>query len=197
MTEAVRVVPAAPEHGPLLSALFVRASVACHCRYWHFGGDTNAWLGRCAHAANQNREEFASGLASGSEETNGVVALGPGGERAVGWLKVTNARALPKLYDQRLYRKLPCFDGPREGVLTIGCVLVDPADRRRGVAGALLGGAIALARAQGARALEAFPRRAEALHDADVWTGPFAMYARAGFAVVHDFAPYPVLRLTL
>ena len=74
---------------------------------------------------------------------------------------------------------------------------MDPVHRRQGVAVALVTAAIALARARGARAVEAFPRRGEALRDDEVFAGPFSVYERLGFAVVHDFAPYPVLRLSL
>jgi len=126
---------------------------------------------------------------------HGVVALG--GNDVVGWLKLAPAAAVPKLYAQRVYRRLPCFDGPRDGVLTVGCLLVDPAWRRRGVARALVHGAIAFARAEGARALEAFPRRADELRDEEAFTGPFSLFVEAGFQIVHDFQPYPVLRLDL
>jgi GNAT superfamily N-acetyltransferase len=130
-----------------------------------------------------------------SPEMQGVVALG--GSRVVGWLKLAPAGAVEKLYAQRVYRRLPCFDGPRDGVLAVGCLLVDPEWRKRGVARALVHGAIALGREQRARALEAFPRRAEGLRDEEAFTGPFAVFVEAGFEIVHDFQPYPVLRLNL
>ena len=190
-----RVVPAAPEHAAHLSGLFVRAEVPCYCRYWHFEGNTNAWLDRSAHHVDESRAEMLRALDSGSDEMSGVLALT---ERdAIGWMKVAPAAAVTKLYAQRLYRSLPCFAGDREGVYTIGCILVDPAYRRRQVASRLLDGALALARRRGARALEAFPRRAEGISDAEAWTGPFSLYRRAGFEVVHDFAPYPVMRRML
>src|SRR5262249_39054878 len=120
----VRAVFAEPEHGPLLVELFRRAEVPCHCRYWHFPEGTNAWLAGCAPAPERNRDEMLQALAMRSPEMSGVVALT--GDLAVGWLKLAPAVTLPKLYAQRLYRGLPCFDGPREGVFTIGCMLVDP-----------------------------------------------------------------------
>jgi GNAT superfamily N-acetyltransferase len=195
LAAALRVTKSEPEHGPLLSALFARADVACHCRYWHFSGNTNAWLDRCAHGVDVSRAEMTAALDAGADEMLGVVALER--EAIVGWLKLSPAASVPKLYEQRIYRKLPCFDAPRDGVLTIGCLLVDPAARKRGVGTALLTGAIALGRTRGASAIEAFPRRAEGTRDEEVWTGPFSLFARAGFEVVHDFAPYPVLRLPL
>lgn len=186
---------AGPEHGAALSELFARAEVPCYCRYWHFEGTTNAWLDRCAHHADENRAEMRAALDSRSDEMSGIVALEQ--ERAIGWMKVAPANALPKLYSQRLYRGLPCFTGDRDGVYAIGCILVDPARRRSRVAESMLALSVATVRERGGRALEAFPRRAEDISDAQAWTGPFALYTRAGFRVVHDFAPYPVMRLEL
>jgi GNAT superfamily N-acetyltransferase len=188
-------VEATPVHGAALADLFARAEVPCHCRYWHFTGTTNEWLDRCAHDAPRNRAEMLAALESGSTEMSGVVALDD--TAAIGWLKLAPAASLSKLYGQRLYRRLPCFDGPREGMFAIGCFLVDPARRRTGVAEALLARAIRLARDKGASAIEAFPRRAEGISDAEAWNGPFSLLCRAGFEIVHDFAPYPVMRLTL
>jgi GNAT superfamily N-acetyltransferase len=193
----VLAVEATLEHGPLLTDLFRRAEAPCHCRYWHFPGNTNAWLDRCAHARDQNRDELLTALERKSAEACGVVALAGAGDRALGWLKLAPAASVPKLYEQRLYRNLPCFGGPREDVFTIGCMLVDPASRRRRIGAALLDRAVELARSKGGRALEAFPRRAEGISDAEAWTGPFSLYARRGFEIVHDFAPYPVMRLAL
>jgi GNAT superfamily N-acetyltransferase len=125
-----------------------------------------------------------------------MVALRADGS-AAGWLKLTVESAMTKLYDQRLYRGLSCFAGERDGVLTIGCFLVDSRLRRRGVARELLRAAVREARSIGARAIEAFPRRAEAISDGELWLGPYPLFVAEGFAVVNDFGPYPVLRLNL
>lgn len=193
--DGVRIVPAGPEHAAALRGLFERSGTPCHCRYWHFRGDTNAWLARSALEPETNATEMTASLGVGSPEMRGVVAM-LGDDRAAGWTKVAPVASLSKLYDQRVYRKLPCFAGPRERVHAVSCLLVDPEMRGRGLARLLLGGAIDLARANGARAIEAFPRRGDALRDEELGTGPFSVFDSAGFAVVHDFAPYPVLRLT-
>ncbi len=204
---SVEVVAAGVEHGAGLAALFEAAGSSCYCRYWHFAGDKNAWLERCALAPGENRAELEAALAASdpgadrvrgrsSPEARGLVALDR--DEVVGWLKVAPAPVVAKLYDQRLYRGLPCFAGDRTGVFTIGCVLVHPAHRRRGVARALVAGAVRIAPSWGARALEAFPRRPrEAVADEELWTGPASVYAAAGFVEVHAFEPYPVLRREL
>ncbi|MBM4364041.1 MAG: GNAT family N-acetyltransferase, partial [Deltaproteobacteria bacterium] len=145
------MVPAGPSSAPALAALFERADVPCHCRYWHFPGDDRAWLARCALEPEQNRAELEESLASGRPDGRGLVALDDAGS-ALGWLKLVPALAAPKLVDRRPYRGLPCLSGPRDDVVMLGCLLVDPAARRRGVARALVTAAVASARGDGYRA---------------------------------------------
>jgi GNAT superfamily N-acetyltransferase len=187
------IAAASGAHAGGLVALFEAAGSPCYCRFWHFTGSNNAWLERCATAPAENRAELLAALAAGSDEARGVVAIT--GDRLVGWLKVAPAAVVQKAYDRRLYRGLPCFVGDRAGVFLIGCALVHPEHRRRGVATALVAGAIDLAPGWGARALEALPRRPrEPVSDDELWTGPMGAFERNGFVEVHAFEPYPVLR---
>jgi GNAT superfamily N-acetyltransferase len=193
----VAVEAAGPGHAAALGALFTAAGSPCFCRFWHFSGDNNAWLDRCYNQPGVNRAELEAALAAGSDEARGVVALGADGG-VVGWLKVAPAAVMTKAYSRRLYRKLPCFEGDRAGVFLVGCALVHPAHRHRGVATALVAGAVRLAPAWGARALEALPRRPkEPVSDDEMWTGPMGVYERNGFVEVYAFEPYPVLRREL
>ena len=190
---------ASSRHLTGLLALFEQAGSGCYCQYWHFSGDKNAWLERCYVTPEKNREALAVQLAS--PELYGVVASKTG--ELSGWLKVTRASNVGRIYEQRVYRNLPCFgDIPREHVYAIGCLYVAEAERDRGAASALLSAAIAAAKDAGASALEAFPRKAPPSEEArlrgdEVWMGPEALYLRAGFRAVSDFRPYPVLRLQL
>jgi GNAT superfamily N-acetyltransferase len=186
--------PLAAEHGEILPGLFERAGSACFCEWWHFEGDKNAWLERLAHFPDTNRQRLVERTACAA--LSGVVAVSHAGE-AVGWMKLTPANAVPKLYAQRPYRGLDCLREHRERTFTVGCFLVDPTWRKRHVSDALLGTGIELARAAGALAIEAFPRRADGLRDEEVWTGPYGLFVRHGFEEVHDLAQYPVLRLML
>jgi GNAT superfamily N-acetyltransferase len=183
---------AGPAHSAALLALFERSGTACHCQYWHFGGDKNAWLDRLFHAPEQNRSAFVASLAAPGPGMKGVVALRGG--LAVGWMKLCPAESIPKLYEQRLYKSLPCFNGPRDGVLTVGCLLVDEELRRKGIARALVRRGVELAKQAGAKAIEAFPRRSEHANAPELWTGPPAIFLELGFGIVNDFGPYPVLR---
>lgn len=193
---ALVVEAAGPAHQAALEGLFAAAGSPCFCRFWHFEGTNNAWLERCALRPEESRAELESALQAGTDDARGVVAID--GAELVGWLKVAPATAMKKAYDRRLYRGLPCFDGDREGVYTIGCALIHPAHRHRGVATALVGGAIRIAKTWGARALEAFPRRPkEPVSDEELWTGPMKIYEANGFVEVSTFEPYPVLRREL
>ncbi|HEY4102734.1 MAG TPA: GNAT family N-acetyltransferase [Polyangiaceae bacterium] len=190
MTDDWRVEPARAEHEGALLELYARNEIACHCQYWHFAGDKNEWQNRLAHEPDKNAAALTADLQTGRAE--GLVALS--GALVIGWLKLARAENLPKLYEQRLYRALPCFGGDRSGILAVGCLLIDEAFRRRGVARALIRASVDAARARGARAVEAFPRGQLELADAEAWTGPISAFVQAGFRVVNDFRPYPVMR---
>ena len=184
-----------PRRGPRRPSSRPRARPATAASGTSTGRTTRGSSGARPRPARTARSSLAA-LAAGSDEARGVVALA--GAALVGWLKVAPAAAMQKAYDRRLYRGLPCFAGDRAGVFLIGCALVHPAHRRRGVATALVAGAVRLAPAWGARALEALPRRPrEAVGDEELWTGPMGAFAANGFVEVHAFEPYPVLRRDL
>jgi GNAT superfamily N-acetyltransferase len=191
-------------HTDGLLALFESAGSGCYCNYWYFEGDKNAWLERCYVKPEENRAALVARLAR--PELCGVVALAPHDQAVVGWLNLSRAPSVPRLYDQRVYRNLPCFqDGgagtpARDSVFVVACCLVAEAERGRGVGRGLLNAAICAARDAGASALEAFPRAApegEQLRPDEVWLGPQGLFLAAGFSAVSDFRPYPVLRLHL
>ncbi len=178
---------------PELARLFDRTGSSCFCSYWHFGGDKNEWQARLAFEPDVNRREL---LERAERPLAGVVAKREDGS-VVGWMKLEPAAEVPKIYAQRPYRALPGLTPARADVWTVGCFLVDQDFRRQGIARALLKCGLELARAAGARTLEAFPRRAEGVRDDELWTGPLALFENAGFEVVHEQIQYPVLRLSL
>jgi GNAT superfamily N-acetyltransferase len=197
MTARVTVEAASPAHNTGLVRLFASAASPCYCRFWHFEGTNNDWLARCAQEPGENRSEFERALQAGEASARGVVAIHEI-EGVVGWLKVAPVDTMKKLYDRRLYRRLPCFEGDRTGVYTIGCALIHPAYRHQGITTALVAGAIRIAKSWGARALEAFPRRPkEPVNDEELWQGPAGAFMKNGFVEVNIFEPYPVLRIEL
>jgi GNAT superfamily N-acetyltransferase len=173
----------APKHAEAWSDLFVRAECPCFCRYWYFEGDKNAWLDRCANHREDSRREAVFDHA--------IVAIDEG--RVVGHMKIAPRASLPKLRKLPVYRALDL--GPDDGVWSIGCMLIDPAARHRGVARKLVEAAPAYALERGGAIVEAYPRRAvDRLRDDEVWMGPEALLLSCGFRVFHEDGPYVVVR---
>ena len=181
--------------------LFERASSGCFCRWWHFGGVKNDWLARCATEPETNRAEAEACVRAGHEEALGLVALE--GDEVVGWMKLAPRASVPKLRGLPVYRALDL--GPDDGAWSVGCFLVDPRHRRRGIAEALLDAAPAFVRARGGRLIEAYPRHVHEtehsrLHDEEALMGPESLFVSRGFVraeVPGEMKMYPVYRLAL
>lgn len=193
----VTVVAADASRAAAIAQLFERSGCSCYCRWWHFPGDKNAWLDVRAHRPEENRAALLEALEQGDERARALIALSED-ERVVGWLKLSPARSVSKLYAQRPYKGMPeLAAGSRDGVFTIGCCLVDPEFRERGVAKQLIARAPEFARRWGARAIEAFPFRAPHPSADLLWTGPENALRAAGFEPIAAVGPYPVFRLDL
>lgn len=184
----MRVDALSAESLPGLLALFEASSSNCFCRYWHFGGNKNEWLDRLAHRPEENAAELTGAV--GSEQGRGLLAFDDAGA-VIGWMKLTRRAEVPKLRGLSVYRTLDL--GDEEATFSIGCFLIHPEARGRGVARALVAAAPAFVRAWGGRAVEAYPRRSPApLYPEEAWQGPESLFS--DFDVVHDVAPYPVYR---
>lgn len=196
----IEVVPLSEADLPGFHALFDAAHSTCFCRYWHFTGNKNDWLERGAFRPEENFEEQAAALRGGDGTALGLIAKGaivPGGAtEVIGWMKVAPRATMPKLRALPVYRNLAL--GPEATTFAVGCFLIHPGLRKRGVARALLAGAEDFARTRGAQAIEGYPRRSEAtLHDEEAWQGPEAIFRELGYEAVVDVAPYPVYRKVL
>ncbi len=195
---AVYVIDVRPLDPSLLGAfaeLFDACASSCFCRYWHFEGNKNDWLGRLSRSPDTNRDEQSDLVLANDSRARGLLALEDGG-RAVGWMKLAPRSSVPKLRRLPVYKALDLGDDA--GVYSVACLLVRPDRRHAGVAKALLAAADGCVRAWGGSSLEAYPRRArEPMHDEEAWLGPEALFLGAGFVAVHDEAPYPVLRKKL
>ena len=120
--------------------------------------------------------------------------LGYEGKRPVGWISLGPREDYAKLKRSSVMK--PVDDKP---VWSIICFVVDPELRGRGVAKAMLEGAMAWARRQGVRLLEAYPcdKPARAADDS-MWFGAKSMFDRAGFVEVARRKPMrPVVRRKL
>src|SRR5271169_3023196 len=154
----------------------------------------DAWVARSSTAVTVNCDEQLALVRVGSPQASGLLAMRAGS--AVGWMKLAPRACLHKLTRQGAYRALDL--GSDEGIWSVGCILVRPAERRRGVAGALVAAAEEWARLWGGVAVEAYPHRVSyALHDEEAWMGPEGIFVARGWKPVHDAAPYPVYRKTV
>ena len=191
----MRIEPLTDENLPSLRALFDASHSTCFCRYWHFSGTKNDWLDRCANRPDENADELAAAVRAGDPGARGLVALDDDGT-AIGWMKLTPRSSVPKLRALPVYRSIDL--GDEATTYSIGCFLVRPDARGRGVARALAEAAPRFARAWGAGAVEAYPRRStEPLHAEEAWQGPERVFVEAGFEAKVDTGPYPVYRKDL
>lgn len=116
------------------------------------------------------------------------------GKVPVGWVSLAPRDEFARLRRSPVMK--PVDDEP---VWSIICFVVPSPYRGQGVAHALLQGAIAYAREQGATLIEAYPvDKPCRARDNDMWFGSKSMYDRAGFQeVVRRKPERPVVRLKL
>ena len=119
--------------------------------------------------------------------------IGYRGKVPVGWVSIG-----PREDYARLRRSpvMKAVDG--QPVWSVICFVVPSAYRGQGVAQALLRGAVAYARRQGATLIEAYPvDRPARSNDEYMWFGAKSMYDHAGFKEVARRKPQrPIVRLT-
>jgi GNAT superfamily N-acetyltransferase len=149
----------------------------CYCRYYHSAEEP--WDSTPATAA-RHRAEAAEAIGAGLQTGFLAYVDGPGSTgAAVGWL---NAGARTAFTNRRGY------EGAADAWAM--CFVVDPAWRGRGIAGALLEGALAAFRTDGLRSVEAWPRASRpddpASFAAGSYKGPRSLYERLGFQVAGE-----------
>src|SRR6185503_6366863 len=120
------------------------------------------------------------------EQARASHGAGPGvlayeGDEPVGWCAVEQRTAYRRILNSHLItesdEELDAGD-----VWFVSCFVVRVGHRRKGVAGALLEGAVAHAREHGARVIEAFPVVAGPdTSSADLYHGPLSAFEAAGF----------------
>jgi GNAT superfamily N-acetyltransferase len=150
--------------------------------YWRIGSDYRKQLPRV------NKEAFHNIVRQGPPP--GLLAFD--GDLAVGWCQLTPRADLPWI--NRSWRLRAVDDTP---VWSISCFYVRIGYRKRGVTAALIEAAVAIARAQGAGVLEAYPLDAH-LSPSASGTGYLSTFLRFGFEeVARRDPPRPIVRLDL
>jgi len=161
----------------------------CYCHFYHVA-PAIAWSSLDGAA---NRMAMRARIDAG--EMDGFLAYAEG--RVVGWL---NAQPWHKLQHAcaRLEIVPPELPVPAHEAAAIVCFVTAPAWRRRGVARALLDGALASFAARGIRTVDAFPWKAGAsAADADHYHGPLELFLAAGFVPIGDERELVVVRREL
>ncbi len=147
--ERLEVRPATAEHWPdVVTLLGGNGERGCWCQAWRgsVSGHEPAF-GRSGPGT--NRDALESQVRFG-DVAPGVIAYLAG--EPVGWCGLGPRAAMPRLMRSRT---IPLIDDLP--VWSIGCFVVRAGYRRRGVARALLDGAVEYARAMGAPVVEAYP----------------------------------------
>ena len=188
----LRIEPLTADRWDDLVELFGRpgASIArgCYCMFYRRSGKHDVPAGMTYSEANKR--------ALKSLVDRGVVPglIGYDDGRPIGWVSLG-----PREDYARLKRSPVMKPVDEKPVWSIICFVVDPKARRRGVAEAMLKGAVTWARKQGVTLLEAYPcdKPAKASDDS-MWFGAKPMFDRAGFVEVARRKPTrPVMRKSL
>jgi GNAT superfamily N-acetyltransferase len=157
----------------------------CWCMYYRETGRVDPPEGM---SGSEDRRRRLRELAS-ADPPAGLLAYADG--VPVGWVAVAPRSQYPRLVRSPVAKAVDELP-----VWSVVCFVVPAPYRGRGVARALLRGAVDHARARGAVALEAYPiDKPERGQDAFMWNGARSMYAREGFVEVARRRPErPVMR---
>jgi GNAT superfamily N-acetyltransferase len=180
--EQISVFPATLERWTDIEVLFAR--IPCWCQYWRMSSSA---YGRIPQGQTHDAQEaiHREALRDQLERPTppGVIAYLDG--RIVGWCGLGLRSELERLVRSRT---IPAVDD--RPVWSIVCFLVRPGYRRRGVARALLRGAIECARQHGAPAIEAYPvdPAGRRIDTAFAYVGTISMFEQEGFQRVVETA---------
>jgi len=161
----------------------------CWCMYYRYSGDEHPQgTGRERAAANKRALRR---LAAGARPPG---LIGYRGKTPVGWISLGPREDFRKLVHSPVMKAVD-----DEPVWSVICFVVPGELRGQGIAGAMLEGAKAWARRQGARLLEGYPVDKPARGaDDSMWFGSKSMFDAAGFEEVARRKPTrPVVRLAL
>ena len=178
----IKVMPAATEYWPDIEELF--ANTPCWCQFWRVSASEYGRVSKgqlFEHQLAERRNALRHQLDHSTPP--GVIAYIE--DRIVGWCGFG-----PRYEMERLVRSrtIPAVDN--RPVWSIVCFLVRSGYRRRGVARALLHGAIECARSHGAPALEAYPvdPGGKRIDTTFAYVGTLPMFEKEGFCRITETA---------
>ncbi len=176
--------PLTPERFADMEAVFGDRGVArrCFCMHWRRpdGGYDDE---------RDNRDRFADLAAAGPPP--GLIGYIDDDPR--GWVQVGPRDDFPTIRRSRLLKPV---DDVRPWA--INCFVVKTGQRRQGLGKGLLSAAIAYARDQGAKVIEAYPVDGRRESVVDYFTGTLGMFSEHGFVeVIRRNDTRPIVRLTV
>lgn len=164
-----------PNDWPIIERLFgpKGACGGCWCMLWRAPKGGSAFE---ESKGEKNRRAFKRLVTTG--RVYGVLAFA--GDEPVGWCSIGPRADFPGLQRSRVLQT-----DWRDGTWSVTCFYIPARWRHKGVATALLKEAVKLARANGARELEAYPVRVKAaggdMPAAFAWTGVPALFDKHKF----------------
>ena len=190
--QAVRIVPANEASAHDLDAIFGARGEGAYCRCQRYKLQPKESFDAVPVEVRAERQRMQARCGDlSSPTTSGLVAFIDGEQ--VGWCAVEPRSHYPGLL--RVYR-IPWMgraeDKSDATVWAVTCLFTRAGYRRRGVSRALAQGAVAHARARGARALEAYPMVTQPGQDVpwgELQVGTEGVFAEAGLAVVNHPTP--------
>jgi GNAT superfamily N-acetyltransferase len=181
--------PATPDRwDDVASVMGTRGDPArCWCQYFKLRGR------RWEATPREAKREALRVQVEADPAPPGVLAYAD--DEPVGWCAVAPKPAYPRLLASRL------AGDQTDGVWAVTCFVVVVGSRRRGVATALLDAAVALARGNGAMAVEGYPvdhTARASVSSAALYRGTVTLFRAAGFTEVERPTPdRAVMRLLL
>ncbi len=193
MDEAVDVRPVSAQDWPDVETVFATRGDPrrCWCQWFRLRGkDFEA-------ASVVQRQAALRAECEGTDPGPGVLARLDG--VPAGWAAVAPRAGYPRLLASAMLRGLPAEPVAGEGVWAVTCFVVRPEFRSRGLARALLDGAVAHARSAGAQVIEGYPidvTAAGSVSTSLLYHGALSTFLTAGFTEVARPRPgRPVVRL--
>jgi len=161
----------------------------CYCHYYQVPKSIR-WA---SLSAPQNRTAMQARIEVG--EMEGFLAY-EGGD-VVGWVNAQPRHKLPHCFAGLGISPTPLTCVPFEAAAIV-CFVIAPTQRRRGIARALLRGAIESFAARGFKLVDAFPcKSADSELAADRYHGPLRIFLDAGFNVLSEHKDLTVVRKLL
>jgi GNAT superfamily N-acetyltransferase len=190
LTATYRIEPATAERWQdVATVMGTRGDPArCWCQYFHLRGAD--W----SQTAPDDKRAALRSQVCGDGRPPGVLAYR--GDEVVGWCQVGPKDSFTRLGASTI-SKAPIDDADPENLWAITCFVVPVPYRRRGVASALLAGALEFARSRGADWVEGYPvdTAGDRRPAADLYRGTVTQFESAGFTMLRrPTATHTVMR---